>query len=617
MRSIDVYTCRKFFARLFYSQNFLLAVFVVSLIILVSVTMPAKAGINKNRFIIKYRTTAATSDQVFLTSITEGQKTFRHRAEILNVPVRQIQRLSNGAEVVEIPDSLEAKKLLQDLQQQPDVEYIEPDNILTAKLIPNDTLFNEQWHYFEAEGGINLPEAWDITLGDPEIVVAVIDTGIVQIRDEEGQLTTHPDLAGKVLPGFDFISDLARGNDGDGRDADASDAGDFLEIDECGPGNPALPINSSWHGTHVAGTIAANTNDGFGVAGVAANVKLLPVRVLGKCGGLISEIAEGIRWAAGLPVLGVSANPNPAKVINMSLGSLSDCSRTMQEAITAARAAGTTIVVAAGNEAQDALNSQPANCVGVVSVASNDRDGGRAFYSNTGLIVDVAAPGGVLPLNGVLSTYNSGRKVADPEGHDFEFLQGTSMAAPHVAGVAALIFSLKPDLTPGQVESILKTTSRAFPTDASNPCTKAECGEGIVDAAAALKMIQSGNIPSDIPESRFENATNILIPASGELFAESLIDVNREGASQLVRVEIDIQHINAADLKITLFAPTGDFLVVKEFGGEIKNDFSARLVVNAGAIPAEGNWSLRVADRRVRPGGSGGFIDTWSLEFLE
>lgn len=604
-------------SRLFSNQHFQLCLFVVSLITLTCLTAPVHASINKNRFIVKYRSDELLPQSDVLKVTHEGHKSLRNRAALLNVQWQPVQRLSNGAEVIQFSDSEETATLIKELQQHPDIEYIEPDHVLTAKLIPTDTFFNEQWHYFEPTGGINLPDAWDITLGDSSIVVAVVDTGIVQVENQEGEKSIHPDLAGKILPGFDFISDATRANDGDGRDADASDPGDFLVVDECAPGIPSTPISSSWHGTHVAGTVAANTNDDFGVAGVAGNVQILPVRVLGKCGGLISEIAEGVRWAAGLPVNGVPINPNPARVINMSLGGFSDCSRTMQEAIREARAAGATVVVAAGNEAVDALNSEPANCVGVINVAANGRDGGRAPYSNFGVIVDVAAPGGVLPINGILSTYNQGNTLPDIDGHNFQALQGTSMAAPHVAGVVALMLSLKPDLTSGQVEAMLKTSARDFPQAANRPCNKNQCGEGIVDATATLRAIQAGQIPNEEPNKRFEDTSDTPIPADGQFVAVSDLEVDREGPSQLMRVEIDIKHINSADLKVTIFAPNGSFLVVKNFGGEASKDFSERFVMNAGTIPSEGAWSLMVQDRKVRPDGSAGIIDRWGFEFLD
>jgi serine protease len=227
----------------------------------------------------------------------------------------------------------------------------------------------------------------------------------------------------------------------------------------------------------VAGTIAAKTNNGLGVAGVAYNARVVPVRVLGKCGGYTSDIADAIIWASGGTVSGVPANANVAKVINMSLGGGGACGTTTQNAINSARSRGTVVVVAAGNENQNASNSNPANCAGVVTVAATNRNGARAPYSNYGAVVDVAAPGG--DANGyILSTLNAGTQA--PGADNYANYQGTSMATPHVAGVAALMLARNSALTPDEIEAKLKSTARPFPGTCS------QCGAGIVDAGAAV-----------------------------------------------------------------------------------------------------------------------------------
>ena len=243
---------------------------------------------------------------------------------------------------------------------------------------------------------------------------------------------------------------------------------------------------SSWHGTHVAGTIGAASNNGVGVAGINWASKILPVRVLGRCGGYISDIADGMRWAAGLAVSGVPANANPAKVLNLSLGGYGACDATYQNAVNAIVAAGTTIVVSAGNSNANAANYRPGNCNGVITVAATNRDGGRAYYSNYGSIIEVSAPGGAQDYdndpNGVLSTLNTGTQ--GPVAASYVYYQGTSMAAPHVAGVASLLYSRKPTLTPAQVLALLQNTVTSFPSGSS--CTTAICGRGIVNAGAAV-----------------------------------------------------------------------------------------------------------------------------------
>lgn len=363
----------------------------------------------------------------------------------------------------------ETMEFMQDMVNSGEIEYIEVDQMLKPFATPNDPRYSDQWHYFEAAGGLNLPAAWDKATG-AGVTVAVLDTGY----------RPHADLAANIVGGYDMISNTFVANDGDGRDSDARDPGDAISANECGGTHAAQ--NSSWHGTHVAGTVAAVTNNGEGVAGVAYNAKVVPVRVLGKCGGLTSDIADGIIWASGGSVSGVPANPNPASVINMSLGGSGACSSTTQNAINQARNNGTVIVIAAGNDNDNSANYNPGNCNGVINVASVGRNGGRAYYSNYGTNIDVAAPGGAQSFandpEGVLSTYNSGSKT--PSSDSYGYSQGTSMAAPHVAGVAALIKQAKPTATPDEIESILKTTTRSFPATCTN------CGTGIVDAAAAV-----------------------------------------------------------------------------------------------------------------------------------
>jgi serine protease len=233
----------------------------------------------------------------------------------------------------------------------------------------------------------------------------------------------------------------------------------------------------------VAGTIAALTNNGIGVAGVAYGAKVVPVRVLGQCGGYTSDIADGIIWASGGTVSGISNIAARAQVINMSLGGGGACDTTTQNAINGARSRGTVVVVAAGNEAQNASNSSPANCSGVIAVAATNKSGGRASYSNYGTIVDVAAPGGDTGA-AILSTLNAGTKA--PGADSYAGYMGTSMATPHVAGVVALMLSKNPNLTPDQVEAALKSSARAFPASCSG------CGAGIVDASAAIDAAAGG-----------------------------------------------------------------------------------------------------------------------------
>ncbi len=358
------------------------------------------------------------------------------------------------------------------------IEYVEPDRLLQPQLTPNDPLYAQQWSLFDAVGGIRAPDAWNKASGDG-VTVAVIDTGV----------RPHADFAAKLLPGYDFIANTSTAGDGGGRDGDASDPGDFVAAGACGSGSTAR--NSSWHGTHVSGIIGALGSNGLGVSGVAFKARLLPVRALGKCGGYTSDIADAMIWAAGGSVGSVPVNANPARVINLSLGGAGACDITTQNAINSARARGAVVVVAAGNSNQDAAGFSPANCSGVITVAATGKTGGKAFYSNYGSKVTLAAPGG--DSNGaILSTYNTGSTT--PGTDSYAGMMGTSMATPVVSGVVALMLQANKNLTPDQVASLLKSSARAFPA----ACTG--CGAGLVDANAAVNAaLAAAGAPSPAP----------------------------------------------------------------------------------------------------------------------
>ncbi len=438
----------------------------------------------------------------------------------------------------------EARQVAARLAANPEVEWAEPDApVRTYQTVPPDASYAvRQWHYMNPSstfidrglglagnkavtpvGAANLPGAWSLLRGSRKIVVAVVDTGVA---------LNHPDLAPAVLPGYDLVRSDALGlpanfvaNDGDGRDPDPTDPGDWVtgqektQYDICrSPGeSPPYPTDdSSWHGTHMAGTIVGVWGNGLppdpppgtGTAGIAPNVRLLPVRALGKCGGTESDVADAIRWAAGLPVPGAPANPNPAQIVNLSLGSvLGACTTAYQSAVTAAIGAGAVIVAAAGNEGVLQV-SRPANCNGVLAVAAHTVNGDNADYSNVGSQVGVSAPGGGPPvqvasgaaLPGDLGYYTWSNLLfgpttpgsADAQGRSGPAIggfTGTSSATAHVSGIAALIKSVRRNATPAQVIAFIRDGARPHP--AGTYCATGQpgqglCGSGLIDAAAAV-----------------------------------------------------------------------------------------------------------------------------------
>ncbi len=419
----------------------------------------------QTRYIVKFSESSTEG-----SSATALQATLASLANSTGLKMSHVRSLAVGAELIEVEAKSSragAESVMAVFAAHPSVEYVEPDAIMTINLTPNDTRYSEQFGFTSSTAGIRVQGAWDVVTGSG-IRVAVIDTGIAP----------HSDLSANIVGGYDFISDAASARDGNGRDSNPADQGDWT-TGECGAAS-----NSSWHGTHVAGTVAAVTNNAKGVAGTAFGAKVVPIRALGKCGGSLSDISDAIIWASGGSVSGVPANANPAEVINMSLGGGGACGSTYQAAIDSAVARGTTVVVAAGNSNVNVSGARPANCNNVVAVAATTSAGARASFSNFGTLIDVSAPG-----QGILSTLNTG--TTTPGSESYASYSGTSMACPHVAGVVALMQS-KAVSTPAQVEARLKSTAYALPGACSGGC-----GAGIVDALAAVNA--TGTTPPPPP----------------------------------------------------------------------------------------------------------------------
>ena len=435
-------------------------------------------GQTYDRFIVKYREGSAqrldvNRAQSDLSRATVGA------ANAGGPRVQHLRRMTLGADVVKSDrklDRVQAESLMRDIAADPSVEYVEIDKLNHPLFTPNDTRFGEQFGFGTGAGGTYATQAWDVTSGSGS-VVAVLDTGI----------TSHSDLAANILPGYDFIIDLAVAADGNGRDSDASD-----------PGDASGGSSSSWHGTHVAGTIAAVTNNGKGVAGMAYNAKVVPVRVLGKGGGYDSDIADAIIWASGGSVSGVPANANPAEVINLSLGGSGACGTTSQNAINSAVGRGTTLVIAAGNSNVNVSGASPANCANVIAVGATTNTGSRSSFSNYGAGIDVAAPG-----SAILSTLNSG--TAGPGAESYASYSGTSMSTPHVAGIVALMQAVATTpKTPAQIEALLKSTARAFPVAQTQLN-----GAGIVQARAAVDAVNGTPPPPPPPSGSLTNGVAV------------------------------------------------------------------------------------------------------------
>ncbi|HQY47165.1 MAG TPA: S8 family serine peptidase, partial [Usitatibacteraceae bacterium] len=395
--------------------------------------------------------------------------------------LERVRTTGDGREVLRLGRRVDAAQfaaLARRLAADPAVADVLPDRVFFPSLLPDDPQYGSQWALFEAHG-VGAPAAWDRTTGSAGVTVAIVDTGKLE----------HPDLAGRWLPGHDFVGDANRSSDGGGRDGDATDTGDWVTAAEAasGPLSGCPVTESRWHGLAMAGLIAATGNNALGVAGLDWNAKLLPVRAVGKCGGYESDIADGIRWAAGYPVPGVPANASPAKVVNVSLESAGTCSTLTQGAIDDALAVGATVVASAGNNGASVANFSPANCDGVIAVGATNRLGRLPSYANTGAAIALSAPGGEgSGPDALLTTFDTGTTAPALSG-TWAAVNGTSASAALVSGIVSLLYARNPALVAQQVRHLLLATAKPFPSDAVGGqvnCNTANCGVGIADALA-------------------------------------------------------------------------------------------------------------------------------------
>ncbi|MFC9796804.1 S8 family serine peptidase [Streptomyces sp. NPDC057695] len=496
------------------------------------------------------------------------------------------RRLGTGAALVSLGEGLDPAVLAavaEVFSSDPDVAYVAPDLMLHATAAkPNDTKYGDQWDLFDSSAGMNVPDAWNKATGNG-VNVAVLDTGYA----------AHSDLSANVISGYDFLSDTWTANDGDGRDNDPADPGDWMKAGDCGTDSKGRPVpardeNSSWHGTHVAGTIAAVKDNKKGTVGIAHGAKIQPVRVLGRCGGPTSDIIDAITWASGGTVQGVTDNPNPAEVINMSLGERIGCGTAMQTAIDAAVKRGSVVVAAAGNDNEDVSQHMPSNCAGVIAVASSDKNGDRSSFSNYGTGVDITAPG-----SDILSSWNTG--TTGPDTTDaYNTMSGTSMATPHVAALAALTIEENPALTPAEVEAVIKKKARKLP----GTCTGG-CGKGLADATATLGVLYGNGADVSIPDTRTPVTSSLTVDRTGY-------------APTALRVNVKLKHSYRGDLVIDLVTPGGSSIRLKDSDNNSSDDLTATYTANASGSTAKGTWKLRVTDAEK---GDTGRIDAWGLVF--
>lgn len=484
--------------------------------------LPANAATAQAQYtgdlIIKWRDDTSGTRKTL--SATEANNRLLSVAQAAGSTLQVKRTLATDAQLMRtgLTDSASIEAAAAKIAQDARVAYAVPDRVLHPNTVPNDPQFASQNNLASptvVPGGINVASAWSITQGS-NIVVAVVDTGY----------TDHPDLSGKILPGYNFISDPARAGNSFGRGTDAHDLGDgvtstqWSSISGCTSSDVG---NNSWHGTEVSSVLAAGTNNGLAIAGVGWNTQFVPVRVSGKCGALLSDTVDGMLWAGGIAVSGVPTNSNPARVVNVSLGSTSACSAAEQDAVNRLAALGTVVVAAAGNEAAQTVDA-PANCTGAIAVTAHVDSGENASYANVGSQVALSAPGGGCANSQATSSGCTGpTSVIQADSNDgaqtlgnyvVKSVAGTSFSTPEVAGTIALMLSVQPQLSNAQILAGLQTTARPHPSGTYCAVNSGICGAGLLDTAGAVSYAQRAT-PAGIGSGTSGSGTSTGSSSSG------------------------------------------------------------------------------------------------------
>lgn len=621
----------------------------------------AVTAASEARVIVTFKADAPLGRRYAMAASGAAAQIGNERASVLGqrhgVNLRSGRHVSERTQVM-FARGMSSAQLVRQLAADSEVESVVVDQRRRRLAAPNDPLYGNgqpanpgpavgQW-YLRAPSSatpaaINAEGAWAFTTGQPGVVVAVLDTGV---RFDHVDLKSVAN-GGNLLPGYDMIKTAAVAGDGDERDADASDPGDFLTAAEKAA-NPSVftdectvDEHSSWHGTQTASLVAALTDNGIGMASVGRNVRVLPVRVLGKCGGYDSDIQAAMRWAAGLTVPGVPANPNKAAVISMSLGSAGACGNGYPAVISEVMATGATIVAAAGNSAGLAVGL-PANCAGVIAVGALRHVGTKVGYSDVGPEIAISAPGGnCVNVNAgepclypIITALNSGITTPVAGGSIYSDGMnpsvGTSFSAPMVAAAAALMLSVQPALTTADLRSLLQATARPFPTTGGGIgtpvchaptgteqgdecyCTTTTCGAGMLDVGAAVSAA-TGVVAARIDVTAGTAEAPLAAPQAGQ-------PVQLSAAASVAPVGNSIVSAHWVLVDgggiVTGFDGSADGLVVKVVPSAAGTFTVSTTVVDSAGQTATSTLAVTVAGTAYSSGGGGAVGGVWLLLLL-